>query len=115
LTGVPLDRLLLGPFCGKPACQFIDYAPGKAQGVCASGYIQQQTVVVSDVGTYPGHIACDAETQSEIVCPLFAETDAGRIAIGVLDLDCLALGGFDEDDKIGLERIANLVSKACDW
>lgn len=112
---MPSDRLLLGPFCGKPACQYIDYAPEKARGVCAAGYIQRETVLVPNVQNYPGHIACDGDTQSEIVCPLFADTDAGRVAIGVLDLDCLAPGGFDEDDKLGLERISGLISKACDW
>lgn len=111
----PSARLLLGPFCGKPACQFINTAPGKAKGVCAEAYIQQKTVLVPDVGTYPGHIACDGETQSEIVCPLIVEKGASRIAVGILDLDCLALNGFNEDDRRGLEKIAKLVSEGCDW
>lgn len=108
-------RLLLGPFCGKPACQFIHTAPGKARGVCSDAYIQQKSILVPDVGAYPGHIGCDGNTKSEIVCPLFIEKDAGRIGVGVLDLDCLALGGFSEEDRRGLEKIALLISKACDW
>ena len=109
------DRLLLGPFCGKPACQFIDTAPGKARGVCADAYIARRTLLVEDVDAYPGHIACDGETKSEIVCPLVVRTPSGDKAVGVLDLDCLVLGGFTLEDQKGLERIAQLVTTACDW
>ncbi|KAH9839130.1 GAF domain nucleotide-binding protein [Rhodofomes roseus] len=109
------DRLLLGPFCGKPACQFIDTAPGKARGVCADAYIAGKTVLVADVDAYPGHIACDGETKSEIVCPLVLRKDGGEAALGVLDLDCLVLGGFTSEDQQGLERIAQLVLDSCDW
>jgi len=108
-------QLLLGPFCGKPACQFINVAPGRARGVCAGAFIQQQTQLVPDVDLYPGHIACDGETKSEIVCPLILQTEAGTHVLGVLDLDCLAIGGFDEEDKSGLEKISKLLVKACDW
>ncbi|EJD02643.1 GAF domain-like protein [Fomitiporia mediterranea MF3/22] len=106
------NRLLLGPFCGKPACQFINTIPGKSRGVCADAYIQRKTLVVPDVDAYPGHIACDGETKSEIVCPLLLLD--GR-CIGVFDLDCLALNGFDENDKVGLERITKLVVDSCEW
>lgn len=108
-------QLLLGPFCGKPACQFINVAPGKARGVCAGAFIQQQTQLVPDVDSYPGHIACDGGTKSEIVCPLLLHTEAGIHVLGVLDLDCLAISGFDEEDKSGLEKISKLLVKACDW
>ncbi|KAI0368327.1 GAF domain nucleotide-binding protein [Pilatotrama ljubarskyi] len=108
-------RLLLGPFCGKPACQLINVAPGRARGVCADAYCQRKTVLVQDVDAYPGHIACDGETKSEVVCPLLLTVSGEEQAIGVLDLDCLALSGFDEQDKVGLERIAKLVVDACDW
>ncbi|KAJ8483523.1 hypothetical protein ONZ51_g4638 [Trametes cubensis] len=62
-----------------------------------------------------GHIACDGETKSEVVCPLLLTVDGEERAIGVLDLDCLALAGFDEQDQAGLEKIARLVVDACDW
>ncbi|KAE9393219.1 GAF domain-like protein [Gymnopus androsaceus JB14] len=105
------ERLLLGPFCGKPACQFINVTPGRSRGVCADAFMHAETKLVADVESYPGHIACDGETKSEIVCPLIS----GDQVVGVLDLDCLAMGGFDDEDREGLERIAALVVKACDW
>ncbi|KAI0663332.1 GAF domain-like protein [Cubamyces menziesii] len=108
-------RLLLGPFCGKPACQLIHVSPGRARGVCADAYCQRKSVLVQDVDAYPGHIACDGETKSEVVCPLLLTVDGEERAIGVLDLDCLALAGFDEQDQAGLEKIARLVVDACDW
>ena len=106
---------MLGPFCGKPACQFINTTPGKTRGVCADAYVRREIVLVSDVETYPGHIACDGDTKSEIVCPLILRGDKEDITLGVLDLDCLALNGFTEEDKIGLAKIADLVVAACDW
>lgn len=112
------SKLLLGPFCGKPACQFITTAPGKARGVCANAFLQRTTALVPNVEEYPGHIACDGDTKSEIVCPLILKPrirgDEG-MCIGVLDLDCLSVNGFDEDDQMGLERIAELIVRACDW
>ncbi|KAJ7933820.1 GAF domain-like protein [Mycena leptocephala] len=107
------NRLLLGPFNGKPACQYINTAPGKARGVCADTFLQKRTIVVSDVESYPGHIACDGETRSEIVCPLILPS-TGRV-LAVLDLDCLAVAAFDDEDKAGLERIAQLLVQVCDW
>ena len=109
------EHLLLGPFCGKPACQFINVEKGKGRGVCADAFVQRQIVVVPNVDIYPGHIACDGETKSEIVCPLILEKDGATHVLGVLDLDCLAVGGFDDDDRAGLERIGSLVVGACDW
>ncbi|KAI0268831.1 GAF domain nucleotide-binding protein [Gloeopeniophorella convolvens] len=109
------SRLLLAPFCGKPACQYIETAPGRARGVCADAFVTRRTLLVRDVDAYPGHIACDGDTKSEIVCPLLLRSHEGEVALGVLDLDCLALGGFDDDDRAGLERIARLVVDACDW
>jgi len=114
--GGTMDRtsgLLLGPFCGKPACQFINITPGKARGVCANAFLQCKTLTVPEVDSYPGHIACDGETKSEIVCPLILPLREG--AVGVLDLDCLVTAGFDEEDQLGLEKIAVLIVKACDW
>ena len=108
-------RLLLGPFCGKPACQEINIAPGRTHGVCAGAFIEQRTLLVPDVESYPGHIACDGETKSEIVIPLILKHAENTTTLGVLDLDCLALGGFTEEDRAGLERIAALLVDACDW
>lgn len=79
--------------------------------MCADAFLQQRTVLVQDVGAYPGHIACDGDTNSEIVCPLLLN---GK-AIGVLDLDCLTLNGFNDEDRVGLEKIADLIVKSCDW
>jgi L-methionine (R)-S-oxide reductase len=109
------ERLLLGPFCGKPACQFINVEEGHAHGVCADAFLQKETVVVANVDLYPGHIACDGETKSEIVCPLVLASGGITIVLGVLDLDCRAENGFDADDKVGLERLTSLMVKACDW
>ncbi|KAG7098304.1 hypothetical protein E1B28_000265 [Marasmius oreades] len=112
--GPPENRLLLGPFCGKPACMLINatITPTRPNpGVCADGFIHAKSLLVPDVEQYPGHIACSALTKSEIVCPLFN----GTTPVGVLDLDCLALGGFDQEDLSGLERCATLISQACDW
>ncbi|TFK70636.1 GAF domain-like protein [Pluteus cervinus] len=108
-------RLLLGPFCGKPACQFITVIPEKARGVCADAFLQKRTLLVPEVDVYPGHIACDGDTKSEIVCPLFLREGDMEIGLGVLDLDCLAVNGFDEDDRQGLEKIAAYIVRACDW
>ncbi|KAG8214272.1 GAF domain-like protein [Butyriboletus roseoflavus] len=94
------NTLFLGPFCGKPACQFISLSPDRGRGVCADAFLQQKIVIVPNVDEYPGHVACDGET---------------KIVLGVLDLDCLVLGGFDEQDKFGLETIADLIVKGCDW
>ena len=109
------SRLLLGPFCGKPACQFIDTTAGRGRGVCADAFLSRRTIVVPDVGAYPGHIACDGDTKSEVVCPLILKSSGKEVGLGVLDLDCQAQSGFDDDDRTGLEKIAQLVVDACDW
>jgi L-methionine (R)-S-oxide reductase len=109
------NRLLLGPFCGKPACQFINTAPGKARGVCADAFLKRETLVVPEVDLYPGHIACDGETRSEIVVPLVHKIGDDVRNYGVLDLDCLAVNGFTEEDRIGLEKIVDLIVNACNW
>lgn len=114
-SNIENTKLLLGPFGGKPACQYISITPGKARGVCAEAYLKRETVIVDDVNNHPGHIACDGDTQSEIVCPLVLRQNGSEAVVGVLDLDCLSLGGFDEDDKAGLEKIARLIAQGCDW
>ena len=91
---------MLGPFQGKPAC--VRIALGR--GVCGTAAAERRTQLVPDVHAFPGHIACDAASRSEIVVPLIRAVD-GRL-IGVLDLDSPILGRFDATDQAGLERIA---------
>ncbi|KIK39996.1 hypothetical protein CY34DRAFT_88207 [Suillus luteus UH-Slu-Lm8-n1] len=107
-------NMLLGPFSGRPACQWIEVSP-RPRGVCGDAFVKRSTVLVPDVLTYPGHIACDGDTKSEIVCPLILRKGGEDIVLGVLDLDCLAIGGFDADDQVGLERIAALIIRSSDW
>ncbi|KAF9191173.1 hypothetical protein BGZ50_009607 [Haplosporangium sp. Z 11] len=101
------DALILGPFQGKVACTNIAFG----RGVCGTAAAENRTLLVKDVHEFPGHIACDAASNSEIVVPL--ELD-GRV-IGVLDLDCEVTEGFDEIDQAGLEIVAKILVKACDW
>lgn len=91
-------ELVLGPFQGKPACLRI--ALGK--GVCGTAAAERRTVIVEDVHAFPGHIACDAASNSEIVVPLLD----GDALLGVLDLDSPQLKRFDEQDRAGLEALA---------
>jgi GAF domain-containing protein len=93
------DReLVVGPFQGKPAC--VRIALGK--GVCGTAAVERKTIVVPDVDAFPGHIACDAASRSEIVVPLLA----GEDLLGVLDIDSPRLGRFDAGDARGLEHLA---------
>ena len=87
--------LYLGPFQGRVACTRI--APGR--GVCGAAAAQGRTLVVPDVHEFPGHIACDSASRSEIVVPILA---GGRVA-GVLDIDSPIADRFTEDDRLGLE------------
>lgn len=98
------DELIVGPFQGKPAC--VRIALGR--GVCGTAAAKRATIIVPDVNAFPGHIACDTTSQSEIVVPLIA---AGRVA-GVLDLDSARRARFDEADARGLERLAALFVQA---
>jgi len=91
-------ELIVGPFQGKPACVRI----GLGRGVCGTAAARRTTLIVPDVNAFPGHIACDAASQSEVVVPLVA---AERV-VGVLDLDSPRLSRFDEEDARGLERLA---------
>ena len=95
------DELLLGPFQGKPACTNI--AIGK--GVCGSALAIKSTQRVADVHKFPGHIACDKASNSEIVIPLMCDGEC----IGVLDIDSPSLNRFDEVDQYYLEQFACLV------
>ena len=94
------NELVVGPFQGRPAC--VRIALGK--GVCGTAAQTRQTQVVGDVHAFPGHIACDAASRSEIVVPLYA----GEQLIGVWDVDSPQLARFDDEDRAGMERLANL-------
>ena len=95
------DRLLLGPFQGKPACTVIPVG----KGVCGTAAAEGRTQLVADVHAFPGHIACDSASNSEIVVPLFKD---GAVA-GVLDIDSPVLSRFTEADREGLEAFAALL------
>jgi len=94
------SELVVGPFQGRPAC--VRIALGK--GVCGTAAQTRQTQVVRDVHAFPGHIACDAASRSEIVVPLYA----GDQLIGVWDVDSPKLARFDDEDRAGMERLADL-------
>ena len=95
------EKLVLGPFQGKPAC--IEIPVGR--GVCGTAVKEEKTQLVYDVHQFPGHIACDGASNSEIVIPLFKD---GRVW-GVLDIDSPIIGRFSEDDRVGLEALARVV------
>lgn len=88
-------RLDLGPFVGKPACTEI--RPGR--GVCGKAFAERRALLVDDVQEFPGHIACDSASRSELVLPLFS----GQDCLGVFDLDSPLLSRFREDDQETLE------------
>ena len=105
--------LLLGPFCGKPACQFI--RAKKGGGVCADAYRSRETLVVPDVEAYPGHIACDGDTRSEIVLPMKLKGESEDIILGVMDLDSVVLAAFGDEDAKGLQRIVDTTVAMSKW
>lgn len=96
------DELVLGPFIGKPAC--IRIALGK--GVCGTAAASGQTQLVPDVHAFPGHIACDAESRSELVVPVIRD---GAV-IAVIDLDSPSPARFDDEDARGIEALARAVA-----
>ncbi len=100
-------ELVLGPFQGKAAC--IRIPVGK--GVCGTAVKENKTQLVLDVHTFPGHIACDSASNSEIVIPLHSD---GKI-VGVLDIDSPLIGRFTQADQEGLEKCAVIIESACDW
>jgi len=97
------DRLVLGPFAGKPAC--IEIPLGR--GVCGTAAAQNAAQLVRDVHEFPGHIACDADSASEIVLPIRA---GGRV-VAVLDLDSPVIGRFTEEDRAGLEGVVYILEQ----
>ncbi len=90
-------ELVLGPFQGLPAC--VRIATGK--GVCGTAASERRSIVVKDVEQFPGHIACDSASRSEVVIPMIS---SGRM-LGVLDIDSPSLDRFDDEDRVGLELI----------
>jgi L-methionine (R)-S-oxide reductase len=99
-------ELVVGPFQGKPAC--VRIALGK--GVCGTAAKTRQTQVVPDVNAFPGHIFCDGDSLSELVVPLVHD---GQL-LGVLDLDSPVLARFDEEDRQGLEALAQAFLQSLD-
>jgi len=101
------EELVLGPFQGKPAC--VRIAMGK--GVCGTAAARRETLLVPDVNAFPGHIACDADSRSEIVVPIVA---AGQLR-GVLDIDSPEPARFDAADREGLERFVSTLVPLVRW
>ncbi|MGM9967070.1 GAF domain-containing protein [Rummeliibacillus sp. TYF005] len=97
------DELLLGPFQGLPACVHIPFG----KGVCGTAAESQKTIVVEDVHAFPGHIACDSASQSEIVVPIVKE----QTLFGVLDIDSPIKNRFSTEDQDGLEQFVTILTK----
>lgn len=97
------EKLYLGPFQGKVACTKIELG----KGVCGTSALKKETMIVRDVNTFPGHIACDDGTNSEIVIPILK----GNGLIGVLDLDSYQFNAFDEIDKKYLEELSRFLAE----
>lgn len=95
------DRLVVGPYIGTVGCLQIEFG----RGVCGTAASERRTLIVPDVTKFPGHIACDPNSKSEIVVPVF---DRDRELIAVFDVDSDQLDAFDEEDRAGLERIVGL-------
>lgn len=100
-------NLLLGPFQGKVACVNIE----KGKGVCGTAYALDETQLVDDVHEFPGHIACDSASNSEIVIPIHHN---GKV-VGVLDIDSPLLNRFTNEDKSGLEKLVEELEKIIEW
>jgi L-methionine (R)-S-oxide reductase len=98
------DRLIVGPYIGTVGCLRIDFG----RGVCGTAAARRETIIVPDVTKFPGHIACDANSKSEIVVPVF---DREGELIAVFDIDSDQLNAFDDEDREGLERIVGLFAK----
>jgi GAF domain-containing protein len=97
------DQLVLGPFQGPIACTRIN----KGKGVCGSAWSENKTIIVKNVEEFPGHIACSSESVSEIVVPLHS---ANGDIIGVLDIDSIREGQFDNTDKSYLEQLVQILT-----
>ncbi|HVK60623.1 MAG TPA: GAF domain-containing protein [Bdellovibrionales bacterium] len=105
-------ELVLGPFQGLPACVRID----AGKGVCGSAAVARKTLLVADVDAFPGHIACDSASRSEVVVPLVLEDRLrGDRLLGVLDVDSPLLARFDEQDRKGLEALVAVIINGTQW
>ncbi len=100
-------ELVLGPFQGKPACTHIEIG----KGVCGTAAKERKTQVVKNVNDFPGHIACDSDSKSEIVVPIIVDDKV----VGVLDIDSPIYNRFDEEDAEHLEKIVSKLVKYVDW
>ena len=104
------NDLVLGPFQGKPACVRIPVQPSP-RGVCGNAAFHRKTFVVENVHEFPGHIACDSASNSEIVIPLIVDD----VVLGVLDIDSPLLARFDDGDRVGLEAMVATFVLATDF
>lgn len=101
------EYLLLGPFQGKTACIRIP----SGRGVCGTALATGEIQLVKNVHEFPGHIACDSASNSEIVLPIRKNGDI----VGVLDIDSPVLSRFDEEDKKGLQKLVEILEQACEF
>jgi GAF domain-containing protein len=97
------DELVLGPFCGKPACIRIPFG----RGVCGAAAASGETQLVADVHAFPGHIACDPDSRSELVVPVLR----GGTVVAVIDLDSPLPARFEEEDRAGIVALARLLAE----
>ncbi|OAK95488.1 GAF domain-like protein [Phaeosphaeriaceae sp. SRC1lsM3a] len=100
-------QLLLGPFQGQVACQTIAFG----RGVCGAAAAKQTTQLVEDVEKFPGHIACDGASKSEVVVPIVVR---GK-TVAIIDVDCAEMNGFTVEDQEALEELADLLARSCDF
>jgi len=111
-TSTP-SQLILGPFQGHVACQTIKFG----KGVCGTAATKKETQIVPDVDQFPGHVACDSASKSEIVVPII-QTKVGEEEeklVAIIDVDCAEMDGFDEQDREWLEKFALLIARSCDF
>jgi len=113
LDPITTSQLILGPFQGHVACQTITFG----KGVCGTAAAKKETQIVPDVDEFPGHIACDSASKSEIVVPIIQTKigeEEGKV-VAIIDIDCAETDGFDEHDRKWLEKFALLIAKRCDF
>ena len=101
------EGLVVGPFQGNPACVRISVG----RGVCGGAVAQRRSLIVKDVHSFPGHIACDTASNSELAVPMLRD----ERVIGVLDLDSPTPGRFDEDDRVGCEQLVVTLLELSDF